>query len=447
MSTQTNVDRPAPFVFDRTGVEQYLAFGFNPDVDDPDPLAVLSEWSRNPRGDLAGMSERALVREGTRALRAAVAQCVEGTATIGGDQVVFLSGGLDSRTILGALLEIFDTSQIIAVTFGMPGEQDFDDAACVAKAAGVRHETLQTAGVEWTTQGLVDSILARRLPLPFPFGQRYVSYLLHERLGPQNVFWDGLCGDIVSGKLFRPGCEAWDWGTSVADFLAKHLAVGRDRLYSAQFDPGTSIQAEPFCSTDDLACYYQLMYGIRQRHYVSTRVLRDYPTCTPFLAGPWLDVMLRIPVRHRLGQRLYEEIQKAAFPRLFALPTTAHDGGAVLESRLARSARNLRWRVEHESARRSLTLLAGTSHEPGANAAIRAGLRCSGGARELAVENLTDLAARGIIDWVDVESYIPGIAAEQASDAALTRLLGLELNLKAAEQVAATTVPESPVDP
>ncbi|RYV52389.1 asparagine synthase-related protein [Pengzhenrongella frigida] len=436
MGTQLGISRPAPFVFDRNRVEQYLAFGFNPDVDDPDPLQVLHEWSRQPRPDLARMSESDLVRAGVRALRAAVEECAVRTAGTRGDQVVFLSGGLDSRTILGGLLEIFDRSEILAVTFGMPGEQDFDFAARVAKVAGVRHETLESAGVEWTTQGLVDSVLARQIPLPFPFGQRYLSYLLHSRVGPDNVFWDGLCGDIVSGKLFRPGCEAWDWDTAVADFLDKHLLVGRDRLYSSDFEPARSIQPAPLCSTDDLSCYYQLMYGVRQRHYVSTRLLRELPACTPFLAGPWLDLMLRIPVRQRLKQHLYEEIQKQTFPRLFSLPTTAHGGGAVLESRFTRTAHRLRFRAEHEMARRGLPLFAGRRHESGANAAIRAGYRCTGEIRDLAVENISDLAARGIVDWLDTGSYLPGCEAIEApSDEAITRLLGLEINLKAADQV------------
>jgi len=178
--------------------DQYLTFGFVPELPDGDPLSLLSQWSRPPRRNKRSVSERALVHEGALALTAAVEESVLSTPG-GGDQVVFLSGGLDSRAILGALLDAYDSGEILAATFGTPGEQDFDFAREVARTAGVRHEALESFSVDWTTDGLVESVLAREVPLPHPFGQRYLSYRLHERIGRSNTFWDGLCGDVTGG--------------------------------------------------------------------------------------------------------------------------------------------------------------------------------------------------------------------------------------------------------
>ena len=438
MSIELGASTQSPYVFDKNRIEQFLAFGFVPEPDDPEPLALLREWSREPRRNLADVSVAGLVREGAAAMRAAVEECAV-RAGSAGEQVVFLSGGLDSRMILAALLESFDRSQIVAATFGRPGERDFDYAARVATVAGVRHETLDSSTVEWTTAGLVDSVLARQVPMPFPFGQRYLSYLLHERIGREHVFWDGLCGDVVGGSRSTKKGETWQWSAAIEQFQVFHLRRGYGKTVSADFDPGAGMPAAPFCSDALMPYPDQLIFGVRQRAYTSTRLLRDYRICTPFLVQPWLDFMLRVPARLRNDKYLYQEIQKRAYPRLFSLPTTAYDGGAVLESGFTRTSRGLRRRVLSKAMRMGLPVLRGPVPEAGANAAIRASYRVPGATLDLVRENLTDLAARGLIDWTDPASFIPGghgrEAGDEPSESDITRLLGLELNLKAADRL------------
>jgi len=440
MTHHRAVDRSGQFAFDKTTIEQYLAYGFVPDPLDPEPLGLLREWSREPRRGAWEVTEQALLREGARAMRAAVAHCAA-RQTGSGDQIVFLSGGLDSRMILAALLETFDRSQIVAATFGQPGEQDFDYAAVVAAAAGVRHERLESSSVDWSTQGLVDSILARQVPLPFPFGQRYLSYRLHERIGREHVFWDGLCGDATGGFRSPKEGETWEWADAVTEFQAFHLRRGWGRIVSADFLPASGMPPEPFCSDQLMAYPDQLVFGVRQRSYTATRILRDYTIRTPFLAQPWLDFMLGVPERYRNDQYLYQEIQKYAYPRLFSLPTTTYGGGAVLESRVTRATRHLRRRALSRAARIGLPVRSATAPESGANAAIRAGYCDPGPIQELARHNLIDLAARGVVDWIDPWEFIPGqpgvAAQDEPRESDITRLLGLELNLKAIDQLAA----------
>ncbi|RYV50648.1 asparagine synthase-related protein [Pengzhenrongella frigida] len=432
--------------FDAAQLEQYLALGYVPDADGPDPLRLLARWTRRPRRDPATVSEQALVTEGVRALRAAVEQAASAAGTRG-DQVVFLSGGLDSRTILGSLLEIFDRSEILAVTFGRPGEQDFDFAARVATVAGVRHETLGSAGVEWTTQGLVDSVLARQIPLPFPFGQRYLSYLLHARVGPDNVFWDGLCGDEAGDFRTPVAGEEWTWTAAVDEFLETQLLPDWQRLARPGFDPRSAMPSEPWFDDDTVYFYDQLEFGILARSNTGTRLLRDYTICTPFLSQAWLDFCLSLPTRYRQKAYLYQEIQKQALPTLFSLPVTTYGGGAVLEPSFTRRSRNLRRRVVGKAGRMGVPLgpLGRAPAPAGANAAIRAAYRHPGPIRDLVESNLADLADRGVLDWIDVAAVLPGVLAPArynpgrhtgvpASDSVITRLLGLEINLKAVEQ-------------
>ena len=112
---------------------------------------------------------------------------------------------------------------------------------------------------------------------------------------------------------------------------------------------------EPFCSDELMAYPDQLDFGVRQRSYTATRLLRGFEVRTTFLARLWVDLMFGVPERFRGDQVLYREIQKFAYPRLVSLPATSDDGGSATQ-----------------------------------------------------VPVHPDLAARGVIDRLDVKSFLPG---------------------------------------
>lgn len=417
-------------------IHQFLAYGFVPELPaGQDPLVLLREWSRPRRRRDDEVTEADLVREGVRALRAAFESVAE--EAVAGDQVVFLSGGLDSRTILGGLLDMYSTTEVVAATFGRPGESDFDYASRVARVAGVRHERLESFTVEWSTDALVQSVLARDVPLPYPFGQRYLSWLLHRRLGTGNVFWDGLSGDTVSGNRAPGEGAASTWDAALAGFKELHLLPRWRELTGPDFDPDAVLPPTPFCDPDLLSYADQLNFALRQARKTGTRMLRGYAVKTPFLSGPWLDFMLSVPPRYRIRQHLYTEIQKAAFPRLFSLPLTTFRGGALIESRRARARHELERRVRRRLAGTRLAALL-PGKPAGANDAIRTHYLVDGDIREVVRENLADLDARGLVAMTDLPALVRSDAA--AGDAAVvTVLLGLELNLKAVERRAGGT--------
>jgi hypothetical protein len=423
--------------FDRHEQDQYLTFGFVPEMPDGDPLSLLSDWSRLPRRSTRSVSESGLVREGIRALTAAFAECAA-AAQGRGDQVVFLSGGLDSRAILGALLEHYRPGEVLAATFGAPGEQDFDFAATVARAVGVRHEVLRSSAVEWTTRGLVDSVLARQVPLPHPFGQRYLSYRLHQRIGADNVFWDGLCGDVTGGVITHEGDDRATWEAAVSAFLALHVLPDWTEYARPGFRPEPTIPAASFVSDSLLSHPDQLMFAVRQNRYINTRRLRGYTIRTPFLSRPWLDFMLSVPIRYRCDRRLYMTIVRQAHPRLFRLPTTTFDGGGVPASPLLRPACVLRRRAVRKIERMGWPSRAGGKPDSGANNGIRRSHRHRPEVREMILGNLTDLAGRGIIAGLEPEAIARAMAGRTISDTRLSVLLGLEVNLKAVDRLAET---------
>ena len=56
--------------------------------------------------------------------------------------IIPLSGGWDSRAILGALLERVDKNMVETVTFGAPGQLDYEIGIKVAGWAGVNHKAI-----------------------------------------------------------------------------------------------------------------------------------------------------------------------------------------------------------------------------------------------------------------------------------------------------------------
>lgn len=423
---------PTAYTFDRVDIEQYLGHGYVPTISE-DPLSLLGAWSRKPirRADTVAFDE--LVPEGVAAFRAAILDSVD-RGSAHSRQVVLLSGGLDSRMILAGLLEVFDRSEILAATFGRPGEEDFDVATIVAREAGVEHERLDSFSVDWTTPGLVDSVLARELPLAAPFGQRYLSYLLHEHLGRDNVFWDGLCGEVLGGKAAISDPNTREWDSAIQQLIEIQMLPGTPSLVPTGFDARRNLPDGPALPAEVMRYWDQLTLDVRHRCKHSTRRLRGYKIQLPFLAGPWLDFMLTVPEEYRRRQTLYREIQAAAFPQLFALPTTSPGGGTFNDTPAWSRLRPLRRRARRTARTWGLLSPAPDAATRHTNFAIRTSVLSPGPMRDLAQENIVDLSRRGVIDWTDVLALAP----EQSTTPdhrVIARLVDLELNLKASEMV------------
>ena len=68
--------------------------------------------------------------------------------------VVPLSGGLDSRIILGGLLKKGLKDSIITITFGTPGTLDYDIGIHIAKQLGIYYEALDLTKVCYDEKSL-----------------------------------------------------------------------------------------------------------------------------------------------------------------------------------------------------------------------------------------------------------------------------------------------------
>ncbi len=72
------------------------------------------------------------------------------------DNLVPISGGLDSRAILGALLKFRNAGDIYTYTFGSPGTYDFEIGNNIARVTGTRHTAYDLSNHHYTMDELLD---------------------------------------------------------------------------------------------------------------------------------------------------------------------------------------------------------------------------------------------------------------------------------------------------
>ena len=283
-----------------------------------------------------------------------------------GRLVVPVSGGLDSRAVLGAVLECRSADGLLAVTYGTPGTFDYELGRRVAKSVGLTHRQID-------------------LSVPRDYEREYLR-AARESDGIAGVFWPslsdweeladhaddivvGFMGDMLTGRrmvtaplLERPDAER--------DALRGELEL---RLYNAfplvarlcgmapdlceQTALGLLARRNPD-NPHKLRGNYGLCWDLpnRQARFTMELVfkLRErFNYVLPFLDNEFVDFILRVPLSWRVGQRLYKRMLVGRFPRLFALPTTNLRGLPLDAGRwhhLASSvARFLRRRIEQLS--------------------------------------------------------------------------------------------------
>jgi len=240
--------------------------------------------------------------------------------------VVPLSSGLDSRAILGVLLNHSSLcrNQIRTVTFGTPGTWDFELSQQVAERAGVTNTELDLTGrgVDWSVSAL--EAYAQQGKKPVPVIEGYVNYLAGNLIDEKAVVWSGYLGDPTAGA-HQPSQPADTWGTACSRFVDSNRIS--DELSTSDFDPAGGLPAEPYVSRSRLSFEEQLDIAHRQRCLVAPLVIPDPRRYrTPFLRPEWLSFALNLSSKFRQGRALFVEMLSEAFPELFAVGTDATKG-------------------------------------------------------------------------------------------------------------------------
>ncbi len=113
--------------------------------------------------------------------------------------IVPLSGGMDSRIVLAALLEFTEARNIHTYTFGMPGSYDYEIPNSIARKLGTKHTNFNAEDTSYSIDGLVRAAVASdgNTEVFHPLVLNRVA----DHYDSGATYWSGLGGDFVGGGL------------------------------------------------------------------------------------------------------------------------------------------------------------------------------------------------------------------------------------------------------
>jgi len=346
----------------------------------------------------AGWDMDALLDEAAQLFRAAIKRSYLAT---GGRCVVPISGGLDSRAILAALLEIISAAQVFTYTFGTPGTWDFDIGRQVARAAGTQHQAYDLTQYEYTQKRL------ERIAVLSDGNTDLFTYppldWIERDFGPDSTYWVGFMGDPLAGSHL-----ADDPVQNVVSCFISHNRYGHFDLVGAVKD--VTLELQPLLLSMDgiesskfaSVCDYELLdFANRQERYTAHQVfLRELNYATPFLDADWMRFMLSVPLELRRGQKLYRRMLRREFPDLFALPTKNTAGLPLGAFGFLVQAQHIR----HKAGRKLAKWAQRSYLWPATNYIdFAAGIRSRDDLRTLVRESLNRLKGYDLVDTVKLE--------------------------------------------
>jgi hypothetical protein len=237
--------------------------------------------------------------------------------------VLPLSGGLDSRAILGLFLKNGIKNKT-TVTFGIPGAMNYEIASILANHFKLQHVTIDLTKIQITRNDLFE-IINEGCRWTYLFDAFY-NRQIQKHFGKEVVYWSGFMGDNLAGShLYSIDCINWE--KSVKIFSEKQKLIKRLTLTDVEFNINDMFSHTSFYPNYFLSYFDQLDQFYRQKDYIyPTLIDPKYEIKIPFAEKDWLNFILNIPSKYRFRIDLYKEIVSRAFPELFQYPTTEHSG-------------------------------------------------------------------------------------------------------------------------
>ena len=370
-------------------------------------------------------TEEELIREGQRRLTAAVAARFRS----GREHCVPLSGGWDSRVILGELLKHTDAARIHTFTFGIPGAWDFELGNAVAAAVGTDHTRFDLTKHTYTRQELLD--VSRR-------SEHQTMLFLHPPLAEVDRrfghchLWSGFLGDPLAGSHLpkQPGKTL---GQAKRHFLAKNTMTRLPELCDCDPEALGELVAFDAPGHPDVTLEEQLDFRNRQAKFIAPHVLLDgLQFETPFLDPLLINFWLGVPDPLRRGQVLYQKIALRACGELFRVGTTGSYGLPPDRGRWTYWPRRIAARLRRALSQRYTWLVDPMTNYIEFSKAIRE----RADVRELVGANVRALARRGIVDGIDSEQLWNDHLGKRADNGyALLALCSLEIHLQAGKEL------------
>ncbi len=242
--------------------------------------------------------------------------------------IIPLSGGMDSRAILAAALEVVPASKIVTFSYGNKGSYDLEIATKVAHTAGVNNIVIDseqcdfeklTSTVFENNEGMFSCLMT----LPFD-GFSKIAEL-------NSVLVSGYIGDLIFGSNMYP--EMFDISIDdikneakiidskirfhddalVSNLMVDSFEVSDIEMYLKIFEKTTKLTTAFFNQFLD-----NHVYNFTHHSCLVHKELFHYRT--PFLDNELIRLIQNVPAHYRQNEKLYQEIMLENYPKLFELP-------------------------------------------------------------------------------------------------------------------------------
>lgn len=253
------------------------------------------------------------------------------------ENIVLLSGGLDSRMLLGGLIRKVGKGNVRTASIGVPGMLDVTFARQVSEATDVPHHLIDSRDQDFSIERMEKE--AQRSTSWFNLIGNSIN-LIHSRFGEDKIYWDGVLGGTLTRGTGRG--EQADAKEARRKFIEKAQST-KTLLSHSFFDPDQSVPQTLPISPALVSPLDQLRLGIKYPYQlIPSHLPTQYRCEAPYTHPAWLRFILGVPGSMRQNQCLFQAIGRRLFPDLMALPVKRSYGlpiGAPMWQKKLASAR------------------------------------------------------------------------------------------------------------
>lgn len=311
--------------------------------------------------------------------------------------LVPLSGGYDSRAIIGGLLKFTDSSNIKTFTYGVPGSYDFEIGKNISKMYGLDHIAINFQSQHFTMDMLLDAAKRFRRQTMLFFHPDYRH--LEEMFADYN-YWSGFLGGEAAGAHF----PKWEEKEMDIDFIKRRFLKNNSYVRSVYLSNEplenlTTLLNSDYTNIDNLTRYEKIDFFNRQTKYIAPHVCPDgFKIITPFSSSTWLNFICSIPRDYRRDLILYKKILLYTFPELFMLPTKNRFGLSLGASEFAFLIKRIEHKLLYYSGFKKTVQTKKVNYFD-----INDFIRNNKSMKEIIIESLRKLKGRNLVPWIDLD--------------------------------------------
>jgi len=231
--------------------------------------------------------------------------------------IVPLSGGMDSRIVLAALLEFTEARNIHTYTFGMTGAYDYEIPNRIAKKMGTKHTNFNSNDTLYTIEGLIRAAVESdgNTEVFHPLVLNRVA----DHYDSEATYWSGFAGDLVGGafgdKLAgeSPKQQLINYEKRGIHFLEDTI---KDELLYPYIADGKKMAG--YVSESE-ACFWENHVERYTGHHIFRN---DMKIEAPLIDMRLLKFFFTLPKHERMNKNSFNEYFSFIFPKVFSVPTT-----------------------------------------------------------------------------------------------------------------------------